>query len=74
MAKSRLVKANEKIAQTVVNGFSHIENTVVKGYTRIEDRFVEAYLTREGETVAEAKERLRAEQEQRERLQHRGRS
>ena len=38
-----------------------MEQAVVGGYTKIEDRFVEAYLTREGETVEEAKERLRKE-------------
>ena len=29
------------------------------GYTKIEDAFVDRYLTRDGETVQEAKERLR---------------
>lgn len=29
------------------------------GYTKIEDKFVDAYLTKEGETVEEAKERLK---------------
>ena len=66
MSKSKLVEANEAIAETVTRGFSQIEKGVVEGYTRIEDKFVEAYLTREGETVAGAKERLRKEREQRE--------
>lgn len=65
MAKSKLVQANEKIAKAVTEGFSKIENGVVAGYTKIEDRFVDAYLTKEGETVVEAKERLRQEQAQR---------
>lgn len=61
MAKSKLVQANEKIAETVVGGYKKIENAVVEGYTKIEDRFVDAYLTKDGETVEEAKARLKGE-------------
>lgn len=62
MAKSDLVKANEKIAEKVSAAFEKIEDTVTSGYTRIEDAFVDRYLTRDGETVREAKERLKKEQ------------
>ena len=51
MTKSKLVKINQKIADKVVNG-----------YTKIEDKFVEEYLTHDGETIKEAKERLKKEQ------------
>lgn len=61
MAKSKLVKANEKIAEKVVGTFGKIENTVVQGYTKIEDAFVDRYLTRDGETVEEAKKRIHEE-------------
>lgn len=72
MAKSKIVKTNQKIAdgvvsgykaveKGVVNGYKAIEKGVVSGYTKIEDKFVEAYLTKEGETVEEAKKRLKAE-------------
>ena len=61
MAKSKIVKANEKIAEAVVGGYKKIEQGVVSGYTIIEDKFVEAYLTRDGETVEEAKARLKKE-------------
>ena len=72
MAKSKLGKVNEKIAGTVtggyrkiekgvVDGYKKIETGAVKGYTKIEDKFVEAYLTRDGETVEEAKARLKKE-------------
>lgn len=72
MAKSKIVKANEKIAeavtggykkieQGVVDGYKKIEQGVVNGYTKIEDKFVDAYLTKEGETVEEAKARLKKE-------------
>ena len=77
MAKSKLVKANERIADAVVGGYKKIENGVVGGYKKIEegvtgtfqkveDGFVDRFLTREGETVADAKKRLHEEQVQRE--------
>lgn len=72
MAKSGFVKANEKIEKTVVGafekiedtvvgGYTKIEDTVVSGYTKLEDAFVERYLTKDGETVEEAKKRLKRE-------------
>lgn len=59
MAKSKIVKANEKIAEAVTGSYKKLENAVVKGYTKIEDKFVDQYLTRDGETVEEAKKRLK---------------
>ena len=72
MAKSKIAKANERIAeavtggyrkieQGVVDGYTKIEQGVVHGYTKIEDKFVDAYLTKDGETVEEAKTRLKKE-------------
>lgn len=77
MAKSKLVKANEKIAKNVVGGYKKIEEGVVGGYKKIEegavsgfqkitDKFVDSFLTKEGESVEAAKERLAEEQKQRE--------
>lgn len=74
MAKSKLVQANEKIAEAVtegykkiekgvVEGYKKIEQGVVGGYEKIEDRFVDRYLTKDGESVEEAKERLKKENE-----------
>ena len=48
MAKSKLVKANDKIAEGVVNGYKKIEEGVVKGYKKIENAFVDRYLTHDG--------------------------
>ena len=62
MAKSKLVEANEKIAEKVVDTYKKIEDTVVGGYTKIEDAFVDRYLTKDGETLEEAKARLKREQ------------
>lgn len=59
MAKSKFIKANAQIAQGLASGFQTIQDTVTGAYTNIEDCFVEQYLTREDETVADAKIRLK---------------
>ena len=70
MAKSKIVKSVEKISDNVTKGYEKIENavvggykkiedTVVSGYEKIEDTFVDRYLTRDGETIEQAKERLK---------------
>lgn len=61
MAKSSLVRANEKIAKKVTATFGKIEKHIVGSYTKIEDAFVDRYLTQDGESVEEAKRRLRQE-------------
>lgn len=72
MAKSKIVKATEQIADAVtggykkiekgvVAGYKKIEEGVVSGYTKLEDKFVDAYLTKDGETVEEAKDRIKKE-------------
>lgn len=63
MAESKIVKANEKIAETVVGAYKKVEDTVVGGYTKIEDAFVDKFLTKDGETVEEAKARLKQDAE-----------
>lgn len=70
MAKSKIVEANEKIAESVTEGYKKIESGVadgykkieqgvVGGYTKIEDAFIDRFLTREGETVEDARKRLK---------------
>ncbi len=72
MAKSKLIQTGKKIADAVtgayqtvedgvVGGYKKMETGVVQGYQKIEDAFVDRYLTREGETVEEAKARLKKE-------------
>lgn len=63
MAKSGFVNTNEKIAEKVVQTYQKIENTVVGGYTKIEDIFVDRYLTKDGESIEEAKARLKRRQD-----------
>ena len=65
MAKSRLVKANEKIAEKVVGGYKKIEEGVVGGFNKISDSFVDQFLTKDGESIEEAKARLAEEQKAR---------
>lgn len=73
MAKSKLVEVNKKIEKGVVEGYKKMEEGVVGGYKKIEegavsgfnkiaDKFVDNFLTKEGETVEDAKARLSAEQ------------
>lgn len=66
MAKSKIIKANEKIADSVTKGYKKIESSVVGGYKKIEDKFVDQFLTKDGETIEEAKSRLNEEQAARE--------
>lgn len=66
---SKFAKANEKIAQKVVDGYKKIEDGVVSGYKKIEngavegfgkvtDKCVEVLFAKEGESVEDAKKRL----------------
>ena len=77
MAKSKLVKANQKIVDAVVGGYKKIERGVVGGYkkiengavdgfTKISDSVVDQFRTKDGESGEEAKARLEAEQQERE--------
>ncbi len=72
MAKSKLAQVSKKMAEGAKAGYKKIESATVTGYkkvekgvtgvyTKIEDKFVDQYLTRDGETVEEAKKRLKKE-------------
>ena len=67
--KSKIVEANEKIAEGVVKGYKKIEDGVVGGYKKIEtgvvegfgkvtDKCVEVLFAKDGESVEDAKKRL----------------
>ena len=62
MAKSKLVAANKKIEEAVVGGYKKIEEGVVGGFTKMTDAFTDQFLTRDGETVEDAKKRLAEEE------------
>ena len=55
MAKSKLVKTNEKIAEEVVGSYKNIGKTVVGAFNKISDKFVDNYLTKDGESIEDAK-------------------
>ena len=56
---SKFTDANKKIEETVVGTYKKIEDAVVCGYKKVEDGFVETFLKKDGETIEEAKERLK---------------
>ena len=61
---SKIVEANKKIEKAVVGGYKKVEDSVVGGYKKIEDKFVDTFLKKDGETIEEAKARVKEEQEQ----------
>lgn len=65
MAKSKLIKVNQKIEEAVVGGYKAVEESVVGGFQKISDHFVDQYLTKDGETLEEAQARLKSEDEMR---------
>ena len=62
MAKSKIVKVTDKIAKVVTGGYQKIEDGAVGGFTKLADGFVDQFLTREGESVEDAKKRIAQEQ------------
>jgi hypothetical protein len=63
MAKSWLVAANKKIEEAVVGAYMKIENGAVSGFNKIADAFVDDYLTKDGESVEDARKRLLNEEQ-----------
>ena len=59
MAKSRLITINTKIAENLFGTHHTFEDTIINTYTKIEDAFVDRYLTKEGESIEQAKRRLK---------------
>lgn len=60
-----VVDGYKKIETGVVEGYKKIETGIVEGFSKVTDKCVEVLFTREGETVEEAKERLRGETKER---------
>ena len=59
----KLANMVEKISGSVTEGYQKIEDGVVDGFNKVSDKFVEKLFAKEGETVEEAKKRLRGEEE-----------
>ena len=60
--QAELLQLLRELAETK-RAYKKVESAVVGGYTKIEDKFVNKHLTRDGETVEEAKERLKKRDE-----------
>ena len=58
-----VVEGYKKIEDGVVTGYKKIENGVVEGFGKVVDKCVEKLFAREGESVEEAKIRLRKKEE-----------
>lgn len=66
-------KIEKAMEEGAADAYNAIEDGAVTGFNKIADKFVGAFLTREGETVQEARARLEAEQKAREeKMPHRG--
>lgn len=72
---SKLIDANKKIEEKVVGtykvvesgvvgAYKKVESSVVNAYKKVEDKCVENLFAKDGETVEEAKSRLKSEQKQ----------
>ncbi len=54
-----VVGTYEKIQDGVVNAYQKVEDAVVGAYKKVEDHFVGKFFAKDGETVEDAKERLK---------------
>ena len=64
-----ITEGYEKIEEGVVTGYQKIESGVVGGFNKMTDKFVGKFLTREGETLEDAKARIAEDQKTREAAQ-----
>lgn len=53
------VRGYQKLQDGVVCGYERMQNSIVRGFTRMMDRCVQVLFAKEGESVDEAKARLR---------------
>jgi len=54
-----VVEGYKKIEKGVVDGYKKIETGVVEGFEKVSDKCIDVLFTKEGETVEEAKARLK---------------
>lgn len=59
----KLKEINKKIEDAVVNSYKKTESVAVGTYKKIEDKFVDTFLKKDNETLEDAKERIKKEQE-----------
>ena len=56
---SKLKEVNKKIENAVVGSYKKIEDTVVNSYKKVEDKFIDAFLAEDGESIEEARTRVK---------------
>lgn len=64
-----LVGSYKKVEDAAVSGYKKVEDAAVSGFNKVADQFVDAFLTRDGESVEEARERLAQAQQTRQEQQ-----
>ena len=64
-----VVTGYRQIEEGVITGYQKIESGVVGGFNKMTDKFVGKFLTREGETVEDARARIAEDQKAREAAQ-----
>ena len=64
-----ITEGYEKIEEDVVTGYKQIESGIVGGFNKVTDKFVGKFLTKEGETLEDAKARIAENQKAREAVQ-----
>ena len=64
-----ITEGYEKIEEGVVGGYKKVEDTVVGSFNKMTDKFVGKFLTKEGETLEDAKARIAGDQKAREAAQ-----
>lgn len=57
-----VVGGYKAIENGVVNGYTAIQDGVVEGFTKVSDAFIMKFFAKKGETIDEAKERMKAEE------------
>ena len=62
----KIVEGYEKIEDGVVTGYKKVEDTVVGNFNKMTNKFVGKFLTKDGETVEDAKARIAENQKARE--------
>ena len=62
--EAAVVGGYQKIEEGVVSGYQKIEAGAVSGYKKIEDKFIETFLTKDGESIEEARKRITGENEE----------
>ena len=66
---SKFYETAEKIAGALVGSYKKVEDAAVSGFNKVADEFGDAFLTRDGESVEEARDRLAQAQQTRQEQQ-----